>query len=412
MPSAHDDTLLHSFLRYVAVDTQSSEESTTFPSTAKQKDLIKLLSEELRALGVTDVTVDEYGYLYAGLRASPGAEHTPAIALLAHVDTSPACSGSGVMPRLHEQYDGSPILLEQGVVLDPNENPPLAAALGDTIITADGTTLLGADDKAGVAEIMEVVRYLLTHPEHPHGPVRVVFTVDEEVGTGTAHIELEKIRAAFAYTLDGSEVGELEDETFNADSMTVDITGISVHPGTAKGIMVNAIKVAAHLLSLLPADRLSPETTEEREGFLHPHGLTGSEEKASIHFIVRDFTREGLAAHERFLEELVAQTAAAWPKAVLTTTRKESYRNMKEAITPEVVELAEQAMRTLGIQPIRRAIRGGTDGSRLTFMGLPTPNLFTGGYNYHGRREYAVLSHMHKAVEVVLEILRLATVRR
>lgn len=403
-----DDLLLQRFLRYVQLDTQSSHESDTFPSTLKQKDLIAMLARELREIGVSSVETDDNGYLYAKIPANVPGTQAPKIAFIAHVDTSPAASGAGVKPLVHRNYDGKDIRLPLcNVVIPVVENPALAKAQGDTIITCSGDTLLGADNKAGVAEIMDFAHYIVAHPKIPHGELRVIFTVDEEVGNGAARINLAKVDADFAYTIDGSELGEIEDENFNADSFVLNVIGKSVHPGTAKNKLVNAIKVAAHFLSLLPKGALSPETTDGREGFVHPTSLEGSEEKARLHMIIRDFALDGLASKRALLASLAEKAQQAYPGSRVETEFRESYRNMKDRIKPEMVEYAVKAMERLGITPIRKAIRGGTDGARLSFMGLPTPNIFTGGYNYHGPTEFAVLSEMRKAVQTMVEIAKI-----
>jgi tripeptide aminopeptidase len=399
---------LERFLRYVRIDTQAAYGSDTYPSTEKQLDLSRLLVEELRGLGLEDVELTEHGYVFATL---PGtATGAPTIGLMAHVDTTPEVRGGGVEPVVHPAYDGSPIVLpgDPAQVLDPQESPELAERVGHDLVTSDGTTLLGADDKAGVAEIMAAVAYLSRHPEPPHAPVRVAFTVDEEIGEGTRHLELEQFGADVAYTLDGSGVGELEIETFSADQVVITIRGHSVHPGTAKGKLVNAVKLAAGLVAALPRDGLSPETTEEREGFVHPSRIEGSAEEARVTFIVRDHDDAKLAAHVDLLRRLADDVVVREPRARVQVGVTETYRNMGPAIEahPRVVEAAEEAIRRAGVEPRRSLIRGGTDGAMLTAKGLPTPNLFTGGQEYHAVTEWLSVQDMAAATATIVELVR------
>jgi tripeptide aminopeptidase len=400
--------VLERFLRYVRIDTQAEEGATTFPSTAKQLDLSRILAAELREIGLAEVELHELGYVYATVPGTPGA---PVIGLIAHVDTTPQAPGTGVTPILHEDYAGAPIVLpgDPSQVLDPADEPALAARIGHDIVTSDGTTLLGADDKAGVAEIMTAVEFLLRNPEPTHATVRVAFTVDEEVGAGTAHMDLERFGADVAYTLDGSGLGELEIETFSADQVVVTIRGRSFHPGTAKGKLVNAVKLAADLVAALPRDTLSPETTEDREGFVHPNLIEGTTEEARIRFIVRDHDDAQLAEHERLLQSLADELVEREPRARVTVERSETYRNMRPAIEahPRVVEAAEEAIRRIGVEPRRALIRGGTDGAMLTARGLPTPNLFTGGQEYHSVREWLSVQDMAAATAAIVELVRL-----
>ncbi len=401
------EDVLDRFLRYVRIDTQSAEGQTVTPSTAKQLDLSRLLESELRELGLDDVRLDEHGYVYAGLAGKEGA---PAIGLIAHVDTSPDVTGTGVDPQVHRAYDGSPLVLpgDPAQVLDPSEQPKLAAKVGHDLVTSDGTTLLGADDKAGVAEIMAAVAYLSRHPELEHAPLRVCFTVDEEIGAGADHLDLDDFGARYAYTLDGSGLGEIETETFNAWKVIVEFTGRAVHPGSAKGKLVNSIKLAADFVAGLPRDGLSPETTEDREGFVHPNKVHGNGERTQVEVIVRDHDAGKLREHIAFLQELADRVAATDPRARVTLREEETYRNMREVIDehPQVVRAAEEAIRRVGIEPVHEIIRGGTDGARLSARGLPTPNLFTGGQEYHSLREWASVQDMAAAAATVVELAR------
>ena len=402
------DGALQRFLRYVRIDTQARYGADTYPSTAKQLDLSRLLADELRELGAADVELTEHGYVFATI---PGAPDAPVVGLIAHVDTTPDVSGSGVEPIVHEAWDGSPITLpgDPAQVLDSEDSPALTSRVGHDLVTSDGTTLLGADDKAGVAEIMTAVEYLLRNPDPAHATVRIAFTVDEEVGNGTKYIDLDRFGAEVAYTLDGSGLGELEIETFSADQVLVTIRGRSFHPGTAKGKLVNAVKLAADLVGALPRDALSPETTEDREGFVHPNLIEGTTEEARIRFIVRDHDDAQLAEHERMLQALADELAEREPRARVTVERTETYRNMRPAIEahPRVVEVAEEAIRRIGVEPRRALIRGGTDGAMLTARGLPTPNLFTGGQEYHSVREWLSVQDMAAATATVVELVRL-----
>jgi tripeptide aminopeptidase len=397
---------LERFLRYVRIDTQASYKSESYPSTAKQLDLSRLLVEELRAAGLQDVELTEHGYVFATL---PGTVEAPVVGLIAHVDTTPDVTGAGVTPIVH-RYEGGTLPLpgDPLQVLDPEELPELASRVGHDIVTSDGTTLLGADDKAGVAEIMAAVAYLAQHPEPPRAPVRVAFTVDEEVGAGTRHFDLDRFGADLAYTLDGSGVGELEIETFSADQVAITIRGRGVHPGTAKGKLVNAVKLAADLVAALPRDRLSPETTEDRQGYVHPSRIEGNAEETRLVFIVRDHDDALLAEHVDVLRRLADDVVAREPRARVTVAVSETYRNMRPAIEarPEVVEAAEEAIRRAGVEPVRSLIRGGTDGAMLTARGLPTPNIFTGGQEYHSVREWLSVQDMGAAAATVVELVR------
>ena len=398
------------FMRYVQVDTQSDPQSHSTPSTEKQKDLSRLLAEELQHMGVLDAHTDEFGYVYATIPGNTS-KNVPVICFCAHVDTAPDASGTGVKPILHKNYHGQEIVLpdDSSIVLKPSELPYLQKLIGHDIITASGTTLLGSDDKAGVAEIMEAAHYLITHPEVKHGTIKILFTPDEEVGRGTAKLDLEKLGATFGYTLDGGEAGSLEDETFSADAVKLIIHGVITHPGDAKGKLVNALKIAGEILTLLPKDRLSPETTEKKEGFIHPIRVDGLAEKCTIEFIIRDFVTEGLQEKEYLLEELVKQVLKGYPRSSYDFIVTEQYRNMKEVLDlhPEVVQNAKEAIERCGLAIKMESIRGGTDGSRLSFMGLPCPNLFTGMQAIHSKREFISVQDMNKAVETIVNLAQI-----
>jgi tripeptide aminopeptidase len=401
------DDVLGRFLRYVQVDTQSNDDSETYPSTAKQLDLGKILADELRKIGLEDVELTEHGYVFATVPGSAG----PTVGLIAHMDTSADESGTNVKPQVIRNYDGGDIVLpgDPRKVLRPSENPILAERTGHDIVTTDGTTLLGADDKAGVAEIMGAVAYLAAHPEIEHAPIRVGFTVDEEVGRGVDHFDIEEFGADFAYTLDGSEIGRIDDETFSASEVRIRIEGHSVHPGTSKGKMVNAIKLAARIVERLPRDERSPETTEGREGFVHPTRIAGTTAEAELRFIARDFDAKKLEEHEQLLRRLADEVAAEEPRAHVTVTVEESYRNMKEFLDadPAVTEAADEAARRAGMEPWREPIRGGTDGSMLSARGLLTPNIFTGGHQFHSVLEWASVQDMAASTATIVELVKL-----
>lgn len=398
------------FLRYVTFDTQSDEQSESYPSTAKQLVLLNQLVEELRELGVSDAAIDEYGYVMATLPATHGKDHVPVIGFIAHVDTSPEVSGAGVKPIVHRNYDGRDLLLpdDPSLVLRESDNPELAEQRGNDIITASGLTLLGSDDKSGVAEIMAAADYLMSHPDVPHGAVKIGFTPDEEVGRGTQYFDVARFGARFAYTLDGSKRGDLEVENFSADAMTIAFKGFNAHPGYAKGRMVSALKLASEFVHRLPQHGLSPETTDGYDGYVHPHTFQGGVERATVTLLLRDFTAKGLDDKARMLTELANEIVRPYPAASIEIDRRESYRNMKEVLDryPEVVDHARRAMTRAGLTPRFRQIRGGTDGARLSFMGLPTPNLFAGEHNIHSRLEWTSVQDMDKAVEVIVEICR------
>jgi tripeptide aminopeptidase len=402
-------TCVERFLKYVKYDTQSDEESTSFPSTEKQKVLSKDLAEELKSMGLKDAHMDEWGYVMASLPANTDKEVDP-IAFIAHVDTSPAVSGKNVNPVINKNYKGGDIVLknDSSRVIKASENPELAGMIGYDIITTDGTTLLGADNKAGVAEIMDAVNYWLTHPEVKHGPVKICFTPDEEVGRGTEKIDLKKLGAKYGYTVDGSSRGELETETFSADMAVIKFIGKNIHPGYAKGRMVNSMKVAAAFLDSLPKDTLSPETTEKREGFVHPVALNGNEELTIVKFIVRSFETKVLKEYEDILKDLADKAVAKFPGAKHEIEIVEQYRNMKDVLDkhPQIEGYALEALNNLKIEPIMHPIRGGTDGSKLSFMGLPTPNIFAGEHSFHSQLEWVAVQDMEVAVKYIIEIAK------
>jgi tripeptide aminopeptidase len=401
------DDVLERFLRYVQVDTQSDDDSDTYPSTMKQRDLGEMLAEELREAGLEDVELTEQSYVFATLPGSAG----PTVGLIAHMDTSSDESGANVKPQVVRNYDGGDIVLpgDTRKVLRAEENPHLAERAGHDIVTTDGTTLLGADDKAGIAEIMGAVAYLAAHPEIEHAPIRVAFTVDEEVGRGVDHFDIDEFGAEFAYTLDGSELGRIDDETFSASEVRIRIEGHSVHPGTSKGKMVNAIKLAARIVERLPADSRSPETTEGREGFVHPTRIAGTTAEAELRFIARDFDAEKLEEHVQLLRRLADEVAAEEPRATVTVTREDSYRNMKEFLDrdPAVTEAADEAARRVGLEPWREPIRGGTDGAMLSARGLLTPNIYTGAHQFHSVLEWASVQDMAASAATIVELVKL-----
>lgn len=398
------------FLKYVSYDTQSSEESGTFPSTEKQKVLLAALRDEMQALGMTEVTMDQYGYVMGTVPATPGCENAPVIGFIAHVDTSPDMSGKDVKPRVIEEYDGGDIALNGQLTMRVADFPELEFFKGHTLIHTDGTTLLGADDKAGVAEIMTAAEYLLAHPEIKHGKIRIGFTPDEEVGRGVDFFDVKAFGADFAYTVDGGMEGELEYENFNAASAKIEIQGRNVHPGYAKDKMINAIQVACELNALLPAWE-RPEHTEGYDGFYHCIALNGTVDQAQISYIVRDHDSARFEARKNYMQECVDLLVRKYGEGVLTLTLKDSYYNMRKMVEPhpQVIDKAIEAMKMAGVEPLVKPIRGGTDGARLSFMGLPCPNIFTGGMNFHGRYEYCSLTTMHKAMQVILNLAQLWT---
>ena len=400
-------TVVERFLRYVKFDTQSAEDSKTYPSTEKQKDLGRQLAEELNDLGLKDASIDQRGYVTATLTTN--IQHpVPIIGFIAHMDTSPDISGKNVKPQINNNYLGGDILLpgDNTQIIRILENPELRKKIGDDIITADGTTLLGADDKAGIAEIMDAMHYLVNHPEIEHGTIKVAFTPDEEVGTGVKYFDVKQFGAQYAYTMDGEALGEVENENFCADSVRVTFHGVPFHPGYAKGKMVNAIKIASTFIDKLPKDENSPETSEKMEGYLHPNAIQGGVENTTIKLIIRDFDVEGLNKKEEILRSLAEETVRNYPKSRFTFEIVKSYRNMRHILDkyPEVIDKAMTAVQMAGMQPRLHSIRGGTDGARLCYMGLPTPNIGTGGHNYHSKLEWISTQDMKKAVEVILNI--------
>ncbi len=400
--------MLDRFLRYCMINTRSDEASTSCPSTPGQLTLLRLLVNELIAVGLTDVTMDDHGYVMATIPSTTAKLHVPVIGFIAHVDTSPEMQGHEVHPIVHKNYDGRDLVLpdDPSAVLRASADASLAAHIGHDIVTASGHTLLGADDKAGVAEIVAAAEYLMAHPDIPHGAVRVAFTPDEEIGRGANRFDVGRFGALCAYTMDGGNAGELEWESFSADAMTVTFKGFNTHPGYAKGRMVNAIKLAADFISRLPKDRLSPETTDGHEGYVHPYVMDASVDRTAVRILIRDFSTAGLEEKETFVEELARKVVADHPGAAVEIMISESYRNMREILEgyPEVVECAREAIRRSGLTPVERPIRGGTDGSRLSFMGLPTPNLFAGEHNFHSRLEWVSAQDMDKAVETIVNL--------
>jgi len=401
-------TCVDRFLEYVKYDTQSDEESTSFPSTEKQKILSKVLAAELKRMGIDDAHMDEWGYVMATLPANTDKKVDP-IAFIAHVDTSPAVTGKDVNPVIVKNYQGGDIPLKNGGrVIKESENTDLKNMKGYDIITTDGNTLLGADNKAGVAEIMDAVNFWLTHPEVKHGTVKICFTPDEEVGRGTEKIDLKKLGAKYGYTVDGSSKGEIETETFSADMMVIKFIGKNIHPGFAKGQMINSIKIAGGFIDSLPKDKLSPETTEKREGFVHCTSVNGNEEFTTLKFIIRSFETLKLKEYEDFMKDQANQAIAKYPGSKVEIEIIEQYRNMKEVLIkhPQVENNAIEALKRLNIEPIMHPIRGGTDGSRLSFMGLPTPNIFAGEHSFHSQLEWVAVQDMHEAVKFIIEIAK------
>lgn len=402
-------TCVDRFLKYVTIDTQSDENSTSFPSTEKQKDLSRLLVEELLALGVKDAAMDEWGYV-TGTVPGNTAKKVPVIGFISHVDTSPAVSGANVKPMIHKNYQGGDIPLPMdGQVIRAEDNEDLKTMIGYDIITSDGSTLLGADNKAGVAEIMDAVKYLMTHPEVKHGDIKICFTPDEEIGKGTFKFDVKKFGAHYAYTVDGQTRGEVESETFSADMVTLKFIGRNIHPGYAKGKMINSMKITARFIESLPKDRLSPETTEGREGYVHVVTTEGTEEETTLRIIIRDFIDEKLKEYEDMLKALAESTIAQFPGARMDFKVNEQYRNMRYILKdhPQVTDYAVDAMKALNIEPRMMPIRGGTDGSRLSFMGLPTPNIFAGEHSFHSKTEWVSVQDMEMAVRVIVKIAQI-----
>ncbi|MBY5402673.1 peptidase T [Rhizobium leguminosarum] len=402
------DTVLDRFLRYVVIDTQSDPASSTQPTTGKQKDLGRVLVDELLKIGLADAHLDEHGYVYATIPANSD-KTVPVICFCSHMDTAPDFSGTGVKPQIVRNYAGGDIKLANDTsrVIRASDHPELKNQIGNDIVTTDGTTLLGADDKAGLAEIMTAAEMLVGSPDIRHGTIKILFTPDEEVGRGVNKVDLKKLGADFAYTMDGETAGHIEDETFSADGVEISISGVAIHPGFAKDRMENAIKIAGAIIDRLPR-HLAPETTEGKQGFIHPTGVTGSMEKASLSLIIRDFTDKGLTEKETMLEAIVEDVLAGYPGSTYRFEVKEQYRNMKVVLDrhPEIVENAIEAVRRAGMTPVRGSIRGGTDGSRLSFMGLPCPNIFAGGHAFHSPLEWVSRQDMEKAVKTIVELAR------
>ncbi len=407
LPPKFTHTVTERFLRYVVIDTQSDPASPSCPSTEKQKDLGSLLAGELQAMGLSDAHLDVHGYVYATIPATTD-KQVPVICFCSHMDTSPDCTGKDVRPQIVKNYRGGDIVLpaDPTQVIRAAEHPALKDQIGNDIITTDGTTLLGADNKAGLAEIMDAAQFLLNNPQIRHGAIKILFTPDEEIGRGVDKADLKKLGADFAYTMDGETAGNIEDETFSADGATITIEGVSTHPGFAKGKMEHAIKIAAAIIARLPKDTCSPETTEGRQGFLHPIGISGALEKATIAFIVRDFTDEGLLAKEALLENIVKDVMTDYPHSTYRLEIKQQYRNMKQVIDrhPEIIDNAIEAIRRTGLMPVKTSIRGGTDGSRLSFMGLPCPNIFAGEHAFHSRLEWVSVQDMEKAMQTIVHL--------
>lgn len=399
-------TVKERFLRYVQIDTQSDPQSTSFPSTEKQKNLSRVLVQELQNMGIADAHLDDFGYVYATIPANTG-KNVPVICFCSHVDTAPDCTGTGVKPLVHYKYDGGDIVLpdDPTQIISPVDHPYLRKKAGDDIITASGTTLLGADDKAGVAVIMDMANYFLSNPDVPHGAIKILFTPDEEIGRGVDKIDLKKLGADFGYTLDAGELGAYEDETFSADGVTITFHGIAAHPGYAKDKLVNAIKVAAAFLDSLPKE-LSPEATEKRNGFVHPVRMAGIAEKITVEFIIRDFITAQLAEYEALLREKLDAALKRFPGARADFEIREQYRNMKEVLDkyPQVSTYAKEAIARAGVPLLEMSARGGTDGSRLSFMGLPCPNIFTGEMAFHGKHEYVSVQDMQKSVQTIVHL--------
>ena len=399
-------TVLERFIRYAKIDTQSDPQSPTCPSTEKQKNLGRLLVSELLEMGITDAELDEHGYVYATIPSNTS-KNVPVICFCSHMDTSPDCSGENVNPIVHKNYDGGIINLpNEGIKLNPKDHPELAKKIGMDIITADGTTLLGADNKAGVAEIMDMAHFLMTNPDVKHGKIRILFTPDEEIGRGADKVNIEKLAADFGYTVDGERLGSYEDETFSADGVKVTIKGVNIHPGFAKGAMENALKAATAFIDNLPKDTWSPETTNMREGFVHPYVINGNVEEVTIQFIIRSFVDADLEEYETKLEHILKETMADFPKSSYEFKVTKQYRNMKNIIdtVPQVSEYAKEAIQRAGIELQYGSIRGGTDGSRLSYMGLPCPNIFAGEYAFHSKMEWSCVQDMQKAVDTLIEL--------
>jgi tripeptide aminopeptidase len=406
-PLRFTHTVTERFLRYVVIDTQSDPASPTCPSTEKQKDLGRLLAAELQEMGIHDAHLDEFGYVYATIPPNTP-KQVPVICFCSHMDTSPDCTGKDVKPQIIRNYRGGDIVLpaDPTQVIRTADQPALADQIGNDIVTSDGTTLLGADNKAGVAEIMDAAHFLINNPQIKHGKIKILFTPDEEIGRGVDKADLKKLGADFAYTIDGETAGNIEDETFSADGAVITIEGVSTHPGFAKGKMEHAIKIAAAIVERLPKDTCSPETTEGKQGFLHPIGISGALEKAKLSFIVRDFTDAGLKEKETLLENIVQEVMKDFPHSTARIEIKQQYRNMKQVIDrhPEIIDNAMEAVSRTGLKPVKTSIRGGTDGSRLSFMGLPCPNIFAGEHAFHSRLEWVSVQDMEKAMQTIVHL--------
>lgn len=404
---AYSFTALDRFLKYVTIDTQSDPDSLSYPSTEKQKNLGKILVEELHQLGITDAELDEFGYVYATI-PSTTEKDIPVICFCSHMDTSPDCSGLNVQPIVHRNYQGQDLVLplDENQVLRMSDHPDLKFQIGNDIVTASGNTLLGADNKAGLAEIMDAAAFLVSHPELKHGKIRLLFTPDEEIGRGVDKINIEKLGARFAYTVDGETVGSIENETFSADSARLTIFGVSSHPGFAKGKMESAIKIASEIVNSLPQDILSPESTDGKQGFIHPVSFKGSVEEATVDFILRDFDEAQLIRYRELLKTIAQEVLENFPGSGYKLNVKEQYRNMKNVLElhPELIQYAQIAIERAGLKPKLRSIRGGTDGSRLSFMGLPCPNIFAGEHAFHGKQEWISVQDMNKAVETIIHL--------
>ena len=395
------------FLNYVKIDTQSDPDSNTYPSTEKQKNLGRVLVKELKEIGISDADMDEFGYVYATIESNTD-KNVPVLCFCSHMDTSPDVTGKNVNPVINKNYQGGDIVLKNdpAQVITEEENPALKDQIGNDIITTDGTTLLGADNKAGVAEIMDAANYLITHPEIKHGKIRILFTPDEEIGRGVDKVDMERLGADIGYTIDGESLGQIENETFSADSVTIDIQGFNIHPGFAKDKMENAIKIAGEILEKLPKDTMSPETTDNREGFVHPVSLKAGNDRATLKFIIRSFSEEELKKQEDFLKTITQEVISKYRRSSFDFKVEESYRNMKEIVDrdPRIVEYAVEAVKNAGVTPKLSSIRGGTDGSRLSFMGLPCPNLFAGEHAFHSKLEWVSIQDMEKAVETIINL--------
>jgi len=408
-PENYNFTVTDRFIRYAKIDTQSDPESITCPSTDKQKNLSRLLVEELKQMGIVDVELDEHGYVYATIENN-SQKNVPVICFCSHVDTSPDCSGNNVNPVIHQKYDGKDIVLpnDNSQVIKFSEHAALAEQIGNDIITADGTTLLGADNKAGVAEIMDAANFLMTHPEIKHGKIRILFTPDEEIGRGADKVDIKKLAANFAYTMDGETLGHLENETFSADGVSIKIKGFPTHPGFAKDKMQHAIKIASQIISLIPIDK-TPETTEKMQPFIHPTSINGGLEEVEIKFIVRAFDTRTLLVLEEELRQIVVKVLTRYEKCSYAFNVTQQYRNMREVLDnyPQVTEYAIEAIKRSGVTPVLSSIRGGTDGSRLSFMGLPCPNIFAGEHAFHSKQEWVSAQDMQKAVETIVNLVQI-----